>query len=356
MWETKVLVMVSFGSQGGLRSFALSEVDGSIKLNELVALFGPEGWSLNNNVSVKISSSKTGGFDKFSLNNSVNLVLKILKTDVLWIVFEKVVAKPLVMKNAFDVLKQAQGIKMLPKKIDKPINQKQELFNKMFDKFQKEGVSFSTSECTPRQKHKVTGQATQLLLDITEIVWKVGQSEKQLSGRGFWSRIPTELLKLISFEMKSKEPLRLSQHATKLFAEQIRDVADRTVMAQNKLKTMRMALLQTAEVFLDYSSCLKSNLESVKLVKANHKGIATAAEAIVGQIADREKVTVIEKGNKPLTNPVDMKLFYKMKDSEPYAPVNISVLLDGCLIQLMLCLKWPTQRVVFKSYLQYLSH
>ena len=75
MWETKVPVMVSFGSQGGLRSFALSEVDGSIKLNELVALFGPEGWSLNNNVSVKISSSKTWGFDKFSLN-SVNLVLK----------------------------------------------------------------------------------------------------------------------------------------------------------------------------------------------------------------------------------------------------------------------------------------
>ena len=98
-------------------------------MGDLLSLFGLEGWStINwNEVVVKVSSSKSGGFDKFSLNNSVDLVLRILKTDVLWVIFEKCVREPppLLINNAFDLLKQAQTAKVLPSKIKKPFNRKQ---------------------------------------------------------------------------------------------------------------------------------------------------------------------------------------------------------------------------------------
>ena len=124
-------VMVSFGAAGVLRNFQFCEVEGSRTLGDLLSLFGPDGWSSCswNEVIIKLSTTKLGGLDKFSLNNSVDLVLRILKADVLWLVFEN---PPLIGRNAFDLLKQAQTAKVLPSTIEKPINQKQELRNILF--------------------------------------------------------------------------------------------------------------------------------------------------------------------------------------------------------------------------------
>ena len=66
----EVPVMLSFGNEGGLRSFNLQEGNNSNVLGDLISRHGPEGWLNNDEVSVKISSSKTGGFDKFSLKNT----------------------------------------------------------------------------------------------------------------------------------------------------------------------------------------------------------------------------------------------------------------------------------------------
>ena len=81
----------------------------------------------------KVPGNLFGGFDKFSLNNSVDLVLRRLKTDVLCVIFEKCVKEPppLLVKNAFILLQQAQTAKVLPQKIEKPFNQKQELLNSL---------------------------------------------------------------------------------------------------------------------------------------------------------------------------------------------------------------------------------
>ena len=51
-----------------------------------------------------------------------------------------------------------------------------------------------------------TGLGAQLLYDLTEIVWKIGQCEKKMKGRKLWHKIPAELLSLVKFEIKSKEP------------------------------------------------------------------------------------------------------------------------------------------------------
>ena len=96
--EVPVAAMLSFGTPGGLRSFQLCVVQGCAVLGDLVSQFAPDGWARDGDQSsivVKISSTKSGGFDKFSLMNSVSLVMRVLKSDVLWITFEKGVSKPL---------------------------------------------------------------------------------------------------------------------------------------------------------------------------------------------------------------------------------------------------------------------
>ena len=330
--EVPVAVMVSFGTPGGLRSYQLCEVQDSSLLGELVSQFAPDGWSSGGAndqscICVKISSTKSGGFDKFSLMNSVSLVMRVLKSDVLWITFEKNVSKPVDVPNAFEILREAQANKALPRKIEKPFNQKQILFNSLVDAFSDKGVKFSSSECYPRMKHKPTGSATQLLYDITDTVWKLGHCKTQLIGRSLWNKVPKELQNLMTFEVKSKDLVQMTQNSTKMFATNIREIADRAVMAQGKLSSLRIALFQAAEVMLQYSSWLEKNSESVRNMLASKKLIGTAAEAIIKQVGDREKVILVEKGKKSPTHPVAVKIFDELGQVLQYQPVNISIFL-----------------------------
>ena len=65
---------------------------------------------------MKVSHSKSGTYDKFNLKNTVGLVLCVLKSDVLWIKFEKSLPPPSkqVPKNAFKLFFNAQNRKTLP--------------------------------------------------------------------------------------------------------------------------------------------------------------------------------------------------------------------------------------------------
>ena len=89
----KTPVMVSFQSLSGSReSFKLVEVDKNSSLESiLVGGDKPEDWT-NENIRVKVSSARSGSYDNFTLKNTVSLVARILKTDVIWVVFGKVLA------------------------------------------------------------------------------------------------------------------------------------------------------------------------------------------------------------------------------------------------------------------------
>ena len=67
------------------------------------------------NIKVKVSTARSGCYDKFGLKNSVQLVASILKVDVIWVIFEKV-SPPITLpiKSAFDVLKSVANSKGLP--------------------------------------------------------------------------------------------------------------------------------------------------------------------------------------------------------------------------------------------------
>ena len=71
-----VPVMISFGMESSSNSFSLFEVDRKEKLSDLVESHGPDDWGdLSTTIVTKVSQSKSSPFDKFNLNNSVDLVL-----------------------------------------------------------------------------------------------------------------------------------------------------------------------------------------------------------------------------------------------------------------------------------------
>ena len=257
-------VMVSFGHQT-LHSFSLQEVKEEDTLEQILECFGPDSWLENNNVTVKISDSRNGCYDIFSLKNPVYLVMRILKTEILWINFTKPIATSSVpVRNAFDVLRGASEAKTLPKKIINPINEKAVLFNDIIDNMEEMDVTFPLASCDPRIKNKKTGSATQLVHDLTSIIWKIGLCENQLKNRGMWSKIPDYIIKLIKTGRKKEEPIQMNQMSSKTFATDIRDLASLALMAKSELKSCKLALLGAADVFADYSDFLRSQAESKK--------------------------------------------------------------------------------------------
>ena len=133
-----VPVMILFGMENSACSYKLFAVNKSDTLEDLIEKFGPEEWGTQSSIAkgVKVAHSKHASYDKFNLKNTIDLILRVLKSDVLWIKCESSFPKiSLPTKNAFEVLFSAQNVKTLPEMIENPFNQKLILFNKVLDVF-----------------------------------------------------------------------------------------------------------------------------------------------------------------------------------------------------------------------------
>lgn len=278
---SKVPVMLGFHNITGSKAgFHISEVNKDATLGSVLLAEGPEDWTSQDNIVVKVSSSRSGNYDKFSLTNSISLVSRILKTDIIWIIFEKAFADPVTLptRNAFEYLKNASKSKGLPEKILNPFNQKQELFNRVLEFLNNQEVLFFKSDCAPRLKNRKTGEATELVYEITDIVWRVGLAEKQLKSSDLWKNVPDLINNLATFQQKSKEPIKITQASAKSFATSIRETSSRALMANQNLKGLKLAMLACAEIFVKYSEYLKKHLETTKKKAAQEKYISSATE------------------------------------------------------------------------------
>ena len=327
--QSLVPVMISFQMMSNSREcFRLVEVDGN---KTLESLFREEEDSNDLDIDdflVKASAGRSGSFDKFSPANRISLVARILKTDVLWVIYEKVSkTNRLPLKNAFDILKCAASSQGLPDPIPSPFNQKQLLFNQVLGFLKERNVLFNKVDCAPRVKNRKTGAATEVVYEITDILWKIGQAEKQLKSRSLWNKVPVMFSGLLTFELKSKEPILLTQNSCEIFASHIREVMSKVIVSSQIFSPVRIALLECAELFVRYSEYLKSNQISLEKKRINDKSIKTATEAVLIQISNREKVSIVEPGNKPLINASLAKIFEKLEKSEFYQPVNMSTML-----------------------------
>jgi hypothetical protein len=321
-----VPAMILFGMENSASSFKLFEVNKSDTLEELLEKCGPEGWEGTlGSIEVKVAHSKQASFDKFNLKNTVDLILRVLKSDVLWIKFEKTFPKiNLPTKNAFEVLFSAQNVKTLPDKLENPFTQKLILFNKVVDVFKEKKVGFSKSECAPKIKNRTTGNATQLVYDIADILWKIKLAEKALKRHGLWSKFSSEIVKMLNFDLKYHEKVVLTQLSTQNFASHTRDIADRVIFSNPNLQTLRVAFLGGADVFDDLSRALKANCEKAMEHKEMLTKLSTAAEAVVQQISDREKVTLLEKGSQQMCHALVKDLIKDIQNVDLYQPLHIS--------------------------------
>ena len=87
---SSVPVMILFGTENSKASFCLYEVERSMKLSQLLEKFRPDDWGdFLTSITTRVSQARSSTYDKFNLNNSVDLVLRVFKTDVIWIKFEK---------------------------------------------------------------------------------------------------------------------------------------------------------------------------------------------------------------------------------------------------------------------------
>ena len=320
-----VPVMVSFGHPP-LHTFSLKEVDSDDSLEKILDDFGPDTWGQNLNiVAVKVSTSRDGSYDKFNLRNTVNLVMKILKSDVLWIRFEKsITVSSVPIKNAFDVLRNASNSKTLPKKIQNPVHEI--LFNDLMDFLEENQVLFPLPACAPRIKNKKTGMATQLVHDLTGLLWKIGQCEPQLRDRGLWNKVPDQIRSLVR-RGKKHEGVQMTQLSTRTFATDLREITNLAIMARPELLSLKVSLLGTADCFDEYSDFLRAHAESTEMKRQKAKQISSASQAVCVQIAKKEKFAVIQQGSKPVTHPTISRIFAKMREAGPYKPVNIAVIL-----------------------------
>ena len=105
--------MVSCGIENNNNSFKLLQVSGGDTFGKILESFVPDDWGDTSDIIVKASQSKSSSFDKFNLCNTVDLVMRILRTDVLWVKYEKMLPSlsKIPTKNAFDVLRTAQSQK-----------------------------------------------------------------------------------------------------------------------------------------------------------------------------------------------------------------------------------------------------
>ena len=217
--------------------------------------------------------------------------------------------------------------RLYQKKLENPFNQKLELFNTVIGFFQEKGVKFSVSECMPRIKNKKIGSATQLAYDIADILWKVKQGEKSLRHRHLWNKIPEDVRSLVNFEIKAKEATIVTQASCQNFATLIRGVVDKVVFGHPNLLSLRVLLLSTSDVFVDLSEALKKVSQKVNQQRENKSKLSTSAEVMIHQIAEREKVTLIDKGSHPMTHPVVEKLTSELLKAGVYKAVNLSTML-----------------------------
>ena len=326
-------LMVSFGIENSLGVFRLYEIEPKETFQQLLLKFGPEDWEGgSSSIGVKVSHSKSASFDRFNLGNTVDLARRILKTDVLWVKFERTAINQdphtLATKSAFQVLFNAQNRKTLPDKIANPFNQKLVLFNKVLSCWEAEKGRFSIEECSPRMKNKKTGEATQLAYDVTDILWRVKMAEGALRNRSMWSKVPAFIQSLLVFENKSKKnPVVVTQASSMHLAVYIHEGADRAIFSDPNFSNFKVALLTTAGIFEDLTDGMKANLARLKNRNEKLREISSATEAVVKQIGEREKVTLLEKGTQELTHPIVISIVSKLLAEGHYKAVNISTIL-----------------------------
>ena len=133
-------------------------------------------------------------------------------------------------------------------------------------------------------------------------------------------RIPQSLRSLFTFwKEQPHKTVLISQTMLDALEKSVQEVTSKTAMASGGiLSELRAALLQCLPVVEEYREYLKSKTEK-------KSEAANAVECVIANIGEREKITIIDIGEKEMTCPEVKTIMDSLLDF--YEPTNISILL-----------------------------
>ena len=306
-----------------------------------------DGQSSSQSLNVKVSTSESG--DKFPFNDRITFdqATRMLHSNILWVNFEfpeERTAPPRSVRNAFEVLKNSSLVKQsLPTKYPNPINGLFQLFNKLVDLCKDTDVYFRyfdlafynptnifisifrAEECVPATNKKPQGSAVAIIWNLANLIFNLSKCQKRLEERNLLMRIPQCIRALFEFwKDNSHKKAQVSQNTMDMLEKSIQEVTSKTVMASGGILTdLRAGLLQCLPVLEKYQEYLRLKAEKKKDLSSSEA--SNAAESVVTDIGDREKITIIDIGEKEATCSEVKKIMDSLGDY--YEPVNISTML-----------------------------
>ena len=123
---------------------------------------------------------------------------------------------------------------------------------------------------------------------------------------------------------KNLDKFALTQSSTQNFATPIRDIADKAIFSTPGIQSLKVAFLGVGDMFEDLSKSLKDNSEKAMGLREKQLKISTAAQAVVQQISDREKITILEKGTTHMSHAIVKKMITDLLKVDHYEPIHNS--------------------------------
>ena len=136
-------------------------------------------------------------------------------------------------------------------------------------------------------------------------------------------KIPPAVKNLLGFWQDNSPKSRAGQNNIASIVKSIQECTSKTVMSSGGiLSDLRVGLLECLHVLESHREYLSSMVQR----KQNRDNeVSSSVDCVVQSVSDREKVTIIEIGQKDVTSPDVKKIIEALEDD--YAPVNISTLL-----------------------------
>ena len=185
-------------------------------------------------------------------------------------------------------------------------------------------LTFRPEECTPATSHKSQGSAVSLLWGLNRILFNLSKCQRSLEERNQLVRIHPSVRELLGFWKDSSHKSRAGQNIIDSLIRSIQDYTSKAVMASGGiLSDLRSGLLVCLPVLESHGGYL-SSMASRKEGKLRE--LSSSVECVVRSVADREKITFVEIGDRDVTSPEVRKIVEALEENY-YEPVNISTLL-----------------------------
>ena len=166
-----------------------------------------------------------------------------------------------------------------------------------------------------------------LIWKLTNVLFTLSKCQKSLQERSQLVKISPSIRSLLDFwKDSSHKKSPISQNMVTTLINSIQEITSKVGIARGGiLSELRTGLLQCLPVLENHSSYLTSMATRKQIQRSTN--ISSAVECVVRDISDREKVKLIEIGEREVTAGEVKKIVQAFSEKDFYEPVNLSVFL-----------------------------